>query len=337
MKKLLVLWVAAVCCTVTFAQSSQIATLNHQGQIKTYYGAQALVDAHNDAANGDVITLSIGSFNGVDITKAVTIRGAGMGMSTTEDALPTIINSDFTIDVPSSTTANLVMEGIFHDGYISYKQATRPMFIKCRFYDFITFQTGSQLTDATFMHCKFSWIAELIGSGSIINSVSLKYILKGFSATNCIFMSDFGENITNSTLTNCIIGAENPIAYSNYVNHCIVFAPKIYYKYFDGETILDDLPVSATNQIVERDSIFETFDFTYYESDEESLSDTEWFKLSEKGKTYLGDDEKEVGIYGGKMPFDPRTTTPQITKCNVAAKSTADGKLSVDIEVSGIE
>lgn len=211
------------------------------------------------------------------------------------------------------------------------------MFIKCRFNYFYTLQTGSQLTDATFMHCKFLDYANLVGSGSIINSVFYHYNLKGFAATNCIFLSDYGTQTQNSTLTNCIIGAEDPIEYSNYVNHCIVFAPKIYDVDFDGATIHDDLPVSATNQIVERDSIFETFDFTYYESDEESLSDTEWFKLSEKGKTYLGDDGKEVGIYGGNMPFDPRTTTPQITKCNVAAKSTADGKLSVDIEVSGIE
>ena len=47
-----------------------------------------------------------------------------------------------------------------------------------------------------------------------------------------------------------------------------------------------------------------------------------------------GTDGTEVGIYGGSLPYDPTPTNPQITKFNVAAKSTADGKLSVDIEVN---
>lgn len=66
--------------------------------------------------------------------------------------------------------------------------------------------------------------------------------------------------------------------------------------------------------------------------------DSETFQLTEAAKTqYLGMDGTEVGIYGGSLPFDPVPSNPQITKCNVAAKSTADGKLSVDIEVKAAE
>lgn len=50
-----------------------------------------------------------------------------------------------------------------------------------------------------------------------------------------------------------------------------------------------------------------------------------------------GTDGTEVGIYGGSLPYDPTPTNPQITKFNVASKTTADGKLSVDIEVKSAE
>ena len=52
----------------TFAQSSMLATLSHEGEITTYYGATAYRDAVNAAAHGDIITLSSGSFAAVNIT-----------------------------------------------------------------------------------------------------------------------------------------------------------------------------------------------------------------------------------------------------------------------------
>lgn len=68
------------------------------------------------------------------------------------------------------------------------------------------------------------------------------------------------------------------------------------------------------------------------------VSDNETFELTETAKaTYLGTDGTQVGIYGGMLPFDTTPSNPRITKCNVAAKSTADGKLSVDIEVKAAE
>ena len=52
-----------------------------------------------------------------------------------------------------------------------------------------------------------------------------------------------------------------------------------------------------------------------------------------KGK-YLGTDGTPIGMYGGIMPFNMIPSYPRITKMNVANKTTADGKLSVEIEVS---
>ncbi len=78
MKKLFFLMAAIMVVTMSFAQSSTLATLSHNGQMSIFYGSDALKSAHDAAQHGDVITLSSGTFNGVTITKALTIRGAGM-------------------------------------------------------------------------------------------------------------------------------------------------------------------------------------------------------------------------------------------------------------------
>ena len=77
-------------------------------------------------------------------------------------------------------------------------------------------------------------------------------------------------------------------------------------------------------------TIFKTFRGTY--------SDTETFELTDEAKAqYLGTDGTEVGIYGGSLPFTTESSLPKIKKFNVASKSTEDGKLKVEIEVSGVE
>ena len=88
---------------------------------------------------------------------------------------------------------------------------------------------------------------------------------------------------------------------------------------------------NTTNENVAKPSnVLKTGGFTY--------NDSEKYDLTDEAKTkYLGTDGKQIGIYGGSLPYEEDPTTPQITKCNVAAKSTADGKLSVDIEVKAAE
>ena len=81
--RLMMLFVAAVLTNNAFARGSLLATLNHEGTISTFYGAQAWKNAHEAAVNGDVVTLSSGSFLATNITKAITVRGAGIGIDPT--------------------------------------------------------------------------------------------------------------------------------------------------------------------------------------------------------------------------------------------------------------
>ena len=60
----------------------------------------------------------------------------------------------------------------------------------------------------------------------------------------------------------------------------------------------------------------------------------ESYELSDEGKAYVGADGTEIGMLGGNYPYNPVVSIPRITRCEVANKATADGKLSVNIEVT---
>ena len=68
---------------------------------------------------------------------------------------------------------------------------------------------------------------------------------------------------------------------------------------------------------------------------EEDVFEEEGFYIlkDEIASNFLGTDGTQVGIYGGFMPYSTRPTYMVLKRCNVANKTTIDGKLSVDIEV----
>ena len=337
MKKLfslMMLFVAAVLTNNVFAQGSLLATLNHEGTISTFYGAQAWKNAHDAAANGDVITLSSGAFVAVDITKAITVRGAGMGIDSTAVSEPTIITGDFSINIADPGSNRLTLEGIYSNHTIYYTNVVNPLFLKCRLKKVSNNNsTNNLLKDASFIHCR---IAERFNLGtnssaSCVNSViqspySYNNYTSNFEFINCCLIGDMGS-VYSSSFKNCIISDNDNYHYissSCTAYNCVCLTAN---NYFVNIT-------NATNKsLTEYATLFKT-----YPGGPLGLLDSENFQLTDAAKTqYLGADGTEVGIYGGNLPFDPTPSNPQITKCNVAAKSTADGKLSVDIEVNAAE
>ena len=331
--RLMMLFVAAVLTNNVFAQGSLLATLNHEGTISTFYGSQAWKNAHDAAANGDVITLSSGTFVAVNITKAITVRGAGMGIDSTAVSEPTVITGDFTINIAEPGSNRLTLEGIYSNHTIYYTNVVNPLFLKCRLKNVTNYNGSAVLKDASFIHCR---IAEQLylgtnSSASCVNSViqapySLSNSTSNFEFINCCLIGDMGRAYSSS-FKNCIISDNEN---GHYINssctayNCVCLTANNYFRYI----------TNATNKsLTEYATLFKT-----YPGGSLALLDSETFELTDTAKTqYLGTGGTEVGIYGGNLPFDPTPSNPQITKCNVAAKSTADGKLSVDIEVNAAE
>ncbi|MEE0573822.1 MAG: hypothetical protein UC662_09645 [Paraprevotella clara] len=305
------------------AQSSLLATLNHEGSISTYYGSSALQEAYNAANHGDVITLSSGSFLGTDIKKAITLRGAGMTVDTVAHTEPTVISSDFTIDVSDTLSHRLTLEGIYSNQTVTVSTLKNAMFLKCRFKNVnCTSSNSSTMKDLNFIHCRIAEGFNLATNGSA-------------SFLNCVVMNPYQYSSETSvfSFTNCYVNNIN-MGHSEYKN-CII---NHRYSGISTTTYYNNLWLSSnssslsspnkTNVKISPDDERVSFLNVAYNDDND-------YQLTDAVRALIkGTDGTEVGIYGGSLPYDPTPTNPQITKFNVAAKSTADGKLSVDIEVN---
>lgn len=339
MKKTLLSALVAVLgfTTQATAQSSMLATLNHEGTISTFYGPSALYEAHVAAESGDVITLSRGTFTSTDITKAITLRGAGMDIDTLTGAEPTIITGNFNINLADTETNRLTIEGIYHNHSIYYKGTlTNAMFLKSRFKSISFISTEMSLKNSSFIHCKIAY-SLFIGDNSSVSCINSAIeeprghssISSNFDFQNCVinFRSNGSQDLVkSSTYKNCLINTRNSssLASSCMAYNCIGIS---------SSNIFGNIPNPTNTYISDIQTVFKTYTGQSLEK-----LDGENFELTDEAKTkYLGTDGTEVGIHGGILPFDRTPSNPQITKCNVASKSTADGKLSVDIEVKAAE
>lgn len=331
MKKILSLMVALIVATLSYAQSGLLATLSHNGEITTYYGASAFREAYDAATDGDVVTLSSGAFNAVNLEKAITIRGAGMGFNVETQAEPTILLGDFDINIPETAESRLTIEGIYHNESIKIacilKNAT---FLKDRFNDLECKNFSTHWCEnLTMIHCKIFGTFHLGGDGcsaSCINCFLFAPKSSGtFEFVNCVIETNgFPGKLL---FKNCVLVSHNKYNYlseSSMAYNCVGIG---------NSSLFTKIP-NSTNSIKTIEEVFKTYriNFDLFVC---GANDEETFELTDEAKTtLLGLDGTQVGLYGGNMPFSATTTNPQITRCNVAAKSTADGKLSVDITVN---
>ena len=339
----------AISMGALFAQNSTIATLNHDGEISVFYGGDALKEAHAEAQHGDAITLSSGTFKAVDITKAITLRGAGMEVDSVRNTFPTIIQGDMNIQIGDSVKEKLTIEGILHhNSYIAISGGlNNATFIKSRLFSISYNEKNDTIeyNNNRFIQCK-------IVRSFYINAITTAY--KNFNFTNCLINAILNDDVsmvfTNSiindhynslwypinslnacTFHNCIIVGRHDNSGYNILPSTSIAYNCIGINRNNTSSIFKYIP-NNTNKTVgkEYENVFKTYKGTY--------TDTETFELIDSIKTkYLGNDGTEVGIHGGMLPYSPTPTNPQITKCKVAPRSTADGKLSVDIEVRSAE
>ena len=330
MKKMILSFVATiVAATTMFAQSTLVATLTHGENVTMYYGTYALRDAHNAAVGGDIINLSGGSFQAITITKGVTLRGTGV-----DDIAPTYINGDLTINVDSDDENRLSMEGIRCTGITRLQGIlNNPYFFKSMFNAIINPYSSDIIKNALFANCKILGYYDLRGSSSVqfINSYVYGFNNSFTPSTssalfiNCViypfYNGNLSGNIICSQLLNCIICSKNggiALPNSTVATNCVSIG---YSDLFGGNA------ANTKNSTASFTEVFKDFTGDY--------SDTQTFELTDEAKKkYLGNDGTELGMYGGVLPYSSTPSYPKITKMNVANKTTIDGKLSVEIEVS---
>lgn len=333
MKKLFLSLVALVVATMSYAQSNLVATLSHEGEMSVFHGINSLQQAMAAAKHGDIITLASGRYNAANITKAITLRGAGIEADDISTGTArTQIVGDFTIgiNIPDSINEHLTMEGIYHDGsiYISRITLNNAMLQKCRFKS-VSLESYALINSLTCINCKITGNISLNSyqdnSAKFINCViknpssSSNNQNGNLEFTNCVILGNI-VGVYKSYFQNCILNVSDKLANTNMATYCAGYTSD------SAGSPFANLSTQATNKVLTQEQMDTLFKpDTYYELTDEARAE------------YVGIDDKEIGIYGGNLPFETRILSPQITKCNVAAKTTADGKLSVDIEVKAAE
>jgi|GEM_PF-3983349 hypothetical protein len=333
------------------AQSSFVATLNHKGTYTNYYQRSALTEAYNAAEDGDIITLSEGTFDGPEvINKGVDIRGVGLGT----DQRTYITNSFEVYSQDSTRTMNL--EGlylqntlnIYADG--SAKSAGTINIVKSRCNDVNILEKNSADSENTpkvrFYNCKIEgfyksdstpWTniqiynSHIAGDGyytGISNVANTMF-------KNCYFKNnrrgDSNINLHYAYLENCIIrfdGSSTSGSYSNFflpsdanARNCVGIDNSIRYSLFKNITRTENCSI-----------------YRYITNDlSDIFSDQNNYVLQESfAQAYRGTDGKEVGMYGG-IGYTQKLRYPIVSSLNVNNENTTsrDGKLNITISILG--
>ena len=330
MKKFFLSIIALMTAIATYAQSTLVATLTHDDNITMFYGVFALQQAHTAATDGDIINLSGGSFASVKVTKALTIRGTGV-----LDAMPTAIIGDFEIEIPTTATDRLAFEGCIISNTITVKGTlSNAYFLKDNINDITIYNYGNSI------------YGEMV-NGTFINCNVYKFLLQGSSTAqfvNC-YVSDFlnSSPTASATFMNCVV--RPTIGYMASNLNLVQLINSILWN--DHNTaVFNRIPStsSAYNCVAVGNGNAYVFNSLSVKQNCKAVGidifvDGNVGKdLTDEAKAeYLGTDGTPVGMYGGIMPWSQVPTYPQITKMNVANKTTADGKLSVEIEVSAVQ
>ena len=326
MKKLLFSLLFIFSLKIVFAQSTLMATLDHNGEITHCYGSHALVDAMKLAADGDIITLSSGAFVATNISKTITLRGAGMD---SEYGEPTIIKSGSLYIQATDTTKVLTIEDIQIIGSVIFNGKNKDSRLrKCRFNSLNG--SSNNINGLTVENCVIKSLT-MSGTGiKILNSVMSNVGISGTTGAqfiNCILQGSM-SNLDYCELCNSILVANSnnyALPSSSIATNCIGYGRNSFVNIPNSTNWHIDPSTTNIFANESQNSNSTLFNFTSFELTEEVMS------------AYLGTDGTEVGVYGGFLPYTSKPTNPKITKCNVAKKTTADGKLSVEIEVSAQE
>jgi hypothetical protein len=254
--------------------------------------------------------------------------------------LKTEINGSVTINIPDETNGySLVMEYLYLKNLQNQsRNLINPIFRHMRVENFTlgvysTYDNGNMsgaflanmlieglLKDNSVRTCSFTVINSLINrityssqakQCNFINSVIFARVSSEFqymryiSFKNCIFFNSTG--VLDNT---------------NSCDHCLAIVE-------DGANDVLANMLGTNWTVNNMNEIFVSI---------EVPSNEDYYRLTPTAaQNYLGTDGTQVGIWGGPMPWTTTAENPTITRCQVAGRSTADGKLSVEIEVSGIQ
>jgi hypothetical protein len=310
--------------TKSLAQTN-VATLHHGDETSAFYGLSALSQAHEAAESGDLITLSSGVFDACEITKAITLRGAGWMEDTLTGVQPTKIMGDLYANVTDENNS-LTIEGIWFHNKVNHGILNNPWFEKCYFEGNFGEIHDGMMQNATYVNCRFTdYFYNYNATNTfLVNSLLLSYLFDvddTFTMTlnNSIM---FGNNWNN--LSTGLTAYNSIMIFGTYGYGCS-FYNSVFISHWD---IGDPFMVNCLNYGGNGSAVF----VDYIDPNGNDWWRVQSFVLQpEFASSFLGTDGTEIGIYGGNAPFS-RVPNYMRTRVTVASQSTEDGMLNVEVE-----
>lgn len=320
------------------AQNS-IATLQHNGTVNVFQGLDALKQSYQAAVPGDTINLSAGFFNSPDeIAKGLTIVGSGHFPDSINQPRTTFLIVNGAVNLVQGAN-NLRLEGLYFMGDINFQAV--PMnyisIVRCHVKTIIggswdeTNRKDNILISECFVDMDNNWesIRVFYGDNIEIRHNVLKAKLISIIGANLIEGNIFlcqgcfsFQQVSNAQIENNVILATNyPIESctgNSFSNNLFVGS-----NFSIGNN-------SFVNNYTNVD-VSEIF-VNYTVSGAPSYTDNYHLKHPE---LYIGTDGKEVGLYGGVIPFKDGgyPFNPIIVKRLVAPQTSLDGGLQIEFKV----
>ena len=331
-KRFIFLVIALCCAVLAKAQNNESPTaiLQHVVEgtetVKVYVGKEAFKNAYTDAVNGDVITLSSGSFTVPSaFQKELSVYGAGYEEDAESGTAVTTLSGTIEIkDIES--LSNLHFEGLRINGDITFRVPVSKMVISKCYISQHVYLYGTLSKDITIEQ-------SVIGLGVGGYNFS-EYITKAenLRVKNCILsgVSIFDPSSTVQ-IDHCLIfGQTNndrdyvyPFVYTN----CI-FGKYKYRVYVVGTLEYCILPLGDAihySNLRYPDKVFSDSDDGWADS----YSPDRTYTLLLPGE-WIGSDGTEIGIHGG-MGFSKVPSTPVIKNMTVTPVGT---KIKVNYETN---
>ncbi len=295
------------------AQSVSVAVLTSGETVTTFYGNSSLTKACQAANNGDVITLSSGVFETPkEISKALTIKGAGMDKDSGDYSRITAGRIDLSNAGQEALAMETVLENLYIDDDVYIYDARRVKIHKCAISNLYQWDSSTS-GRLELSNCHVRGELRLLSPSMVTNTVfdyNMNIVTtESHYFTNCIF----NRRVSKSIIENSIfIGSDNALLESSTsATGCkYIGSQSEFFRYQTADN--EVLPGGTT--VFKADSFYELTD--------------------EYAAKWLDKDNSQIGIYGGPEPFSVIPSNPRIVKFNVASRTSADGKLSVDIEVA---
>lgn len=316
--------VAVMATVFVKAQDVQLVTLQHGDDMQAFYGPDGLKNAVAAAQQGDVLSLSGGTFNATTIDKAITIQGAGYIQDTNSNRYRTMIVGEMTIDLPAGQSG-LLIEGIHTDNNVNIDGTCTGMsFQRCLINSDLTVKCESN--NLMFLHCR-------------VKNLNLTGISHAACIKNCaVDVLGGSDDVSESGLVeNCVIKLCNNnvktfVFRNNILWHDSALSSSqtnsYYYNYYNNWN--KKMPTSCPQE--GNNSNYGNPTSGLFGASNPNITISSYI-LTEAGKNYLGSDGTEIGIHGGSQPFTDVPSTPQITQKTIATQTDANGKLSVKIVV----